>query len=122
MMSKIKYAVALFVLVSSIVGASLAQGTKSRTAPGAVKKVEAYLAKLDNAGYNGSLLVAVDGKPIISKGYGYSDVEGKIRNSPRTVFDTGSITKQFTAAAIMKLVMEKKLSVEDKVGEYFQNV
>ena len=46
----------------------------------------------------------------------------KLKNSPKTVSDIGSITKQFTAAAILKLEMQGKLSTDDKITKYFQNV
>jgi len=59
---------------------------------------------------------------VISRGYGYSDRENKIKNSPKTISDIGSITKQFTAAAILKLEMQGKLSTDDKITRYFQNV
>lgn len=121
-MTKINYTTALFLLLLSIVGASFAQNTSFRTTPKTVKNVEGYLEKLEKIGYNGSVLVALNGKPVISKGYGYSDVERRLKNSPKTIFDTGSITKQFTAAAILKLEMQGKLSTDDKITKYFQNV
>lgn len=86
------------------------------------RKIESYLEKLEKIGYSGAVLVAIDGKPVISRGYGYADVERKIRNSPATVFDIGSVTKQFTAAAILKLEMQGKLSTADKITKYFDGV
>ena len=117
-MTKIKYASVLFILFISIAGGAFAQAARPKT----VKKVDAYLSKLDKAGYSGSVLVAVGRRPVISKGYGFSDAEGRIKNSPETVSDIGSLTKQFTAAAILKLEMEGKLSTNDKIAKYFQNV
>ncbi len=109
--------IAIFIL--SAVCFSFAQ-----TTPGtrAVRKIEAYLEKLDKVGYSGTVLVALDGKPVISRGYGFSDEEQKVRNSAKTVSDIGSITKQFTAAAILTLEMQGKLSTNDKIAKYFQNV
>jgi CubicO group peptidase (beta-lactamase class C family) len=122
MMTKIKYAFTLMVLAFSTVAALLAQSPEARVSQDAVKRVEAYLAKLDKAEYTGTVMVAVDGKPVVSKGYGFSEAERRLRNSPRTIFDTGSVTKQFTAAAVLKLEMEGKLSTADKIGKYFPNV
>ncbi len=84
--------------------------------------VRAYLDTLEHEGFCGAILVEFRGKVVISEGYGYSNIEKKRKNSTRTVFDIGSITKQFTAAAIMKLEMEGKLSTEDMLSKYFKNV
>lgn len=111
-MTRIKFAITLLLICTAV---AVAQDRN-------IKKVEAYLAELEKMGYSGSVLVAIDGKPAISRGYGFSDREQKIRNSPKTVHDIGSITKQFTAAAIMKLEMRGKLSTNDKITKYFNNV
>lgn len=121
-MTKIKYTTVLFILFLSVAGVSFAQNTGFRATPKTVKNVEGYLEKLEKIGYSGSALVALNGKPVISRGFGYSDVERKLKNSPKTIFDIGSITKQFTAAAILKLEMQGKLSTGDKITKYFQNV
>jgi len=68
-----------------------------------VRTVRAYLDTLEQAGFSGSVLVEFHGNVVISEGYGYSDLLQRRRNPHRTVFDVGSITKQFTAAAIMKI-------------------
>ena len=120
-MTKTDHITALTILLLSIAGLSLAQNTGLRATPKTVKKVEDYLQKLDKIGYSGSVLIALNGKPVISRGYGYSDGERKLKNSPNTIFDIGSITKQFTAAAILKLEMQGKLSTDDKITKYFQN-
>src|SRR5215211_5063095 len=121
-MTKISCTTILLILFSSIVGVSFAQSTSFRVTTKIVKNVEAYLEKLEKIGYSGSVLIALDGKPLISRGYGYSDREAKAKNSPQTISDIGSITKQFTAAAILKLEMQGKLSTDDKITKYFQNV
>jgi CubicO group peptidase (beta-lactamase class C family) len=121
-MIRTKYASAVCLLLLLLAGSSFAQTKPFRPAPNTVKNVEAYLDKLEKAGYSGTALIAFNGKPVISRGYGYSDREQKIKNSPKTLFDIGSITKQFTAAAILKLEMQGKLSTDDKITKYFQNV
>jgi CubicO group peptidase (beta-lactamase class C family) len=121
-MTRINYITAIFILFLSIAGVSFAQNTSFRATPKTVKNVEGYLEKLEKIGYSGSALVALNGKPVISRGFGYSDIERKLKNSPKTIFDIGSITKQFTAAAILKLEMQGKLSTDDKITKYFQNV
>ena len=66
-----------------------------------------------------SLAVLKDGQPILIKGYGYANLEHKVRVTPETVFQSGSIGKQFTATAVMLLVEDGKLSFEDKISKYF---
>ena len=75
MMTKIKSAAVLMALFFSMAGASLAQVAGGRVGPRAVRRAEAYLAKLGAAGYSGTVSVTVGGKPVISKGFGYSDAE-----------------------------------------------
>lgn len=86
------------------------------------RKIENYLSELEKAGFNGSVLVENDGKLILSEGYGFCNVERQIKNSPATIFDIGSVTKQFTAAAILKLEMESRLSTNDKISVFFEDV
>ena len=86
------------------------------------EKIDRYLSELEKAGFYGSVLVEVNGEQIISKGYGYSNSEKQIDNSPATIFDIGSITKQFTSAAILKLEMQGRLSTYDKISIYFDDV
>lgn len=68
----------------------------------------------------GSVLVAKGGKTILEKGYGMADIELDVPNSPATKFRLGSITKQFTAAAILQLEEQGKLSVNDLACKYFE--
>jgi CubicO group peptidase (beta-lactamase class C family) len=69
--------------------------------------------------FNGAALVAKNGVILLNKGYGYRDATLKTPNDEHTIFQLGSITKQFTSAIILKLQEEKKLSVSDKLGKYF---
>ncbi|WP_298756812.1 serine hydrolase domain-containing protein [uncultured Psychroserpens sp.] len=87
-----------------------------------VNRIEAYLSKLEESGFSGSILFAKNDKVLINKGYGFSDRSKQIKNASQTVFDIGSITKQFTAAGILKLEMQGKLSVDDKITKYFDNI
>ena len=87
-----------------------------------IKKIEAYLLDLEKVGFSGSVLVEINNLKVISNGYGFRDKEKHIKNSSNTVFDIGSITKQFTAAAILKLEMQGKLSTSDKISKFFENI
>src|SRR5262245_10871641 len=56
---------------------------------------------------------SVDGKPVISKAYGMADLEHGVKNTADTIFEAGSVSKQFTAAAVLLLAREGKLSLDD---------
>jgi CubicO group peptidase (beta-lactamase class C family) len=83
-------------------------------------------AKLDHyltaSSYTGAAFVAKDGKIVLMKGYGLADREAKRPWGPDTLVSIGSITKQFTAAAILKLETEGKLKVEDPITKFFKDV
>lgn len=86
------------------------------------KQIETYITELEKVGFSGTVLVELDGKKVISRGYGFSDKANALKNTPSTIFGIGSITKQFTATAILKLEMQGKLTVNDKISKYFENV
>jgi len=65
-----------------------------------------------------SVLVSQNGDIIYQKGFGYADIEKKIPVTPDTKFKIGSISKQFTAVAILKLQEEGKIKTEDKLSKY----
>lgn len=81
-----------------------------------------YMKALEQRDFSGSVLVAYKGQILNSEGYGYANKDANIKNTVKTVFDIGSITKQFTAAGILKLEDQGKLKVSDKITKYFNNV
>ena len=66
-----------------------------------------------------SLAVIRDGKIIYAKGYGYANVEHQVPVKPETIFQSGSVGKQFTSMAVMLLVEEGKIGLDDKISKYF---
>jgi len=82
-------------------------------------RIDTYLTKSTENGFSGSALVAVEGQIILSKGYGWADRDGKIPNTSSTVFNIGSVTKQFTAAGILKLMEQGELNLSDKIARFF---
>lgn len=85
--------------------------------------IDKYLSQLAaENNFSGGLLIIKNGEKIFSKGYGWANKEKKIPFTPSTLASMGSITKAFTAAAIMKLTEQGKLSVNDKLKKYFPNV
>ncbi|HEU4930705.1 MAG TPA: serine hydrolase domain-containing protein, partial [Pyrinomonadaceae bacterium] len=69
-----------------------------------------------------SLAVLRKGKIVLLKSYGLANVEHQVPVKPETIFQSGSIGKQFTAAAVMILVQENKLSLDDRVSKYFPDL
>jgi CubicO group peptidase (beta-lactamase class C family) len=72
----------------------------------------------DYGQFNGSVLVAENGKVIYKKGLGMANMEWTIANQPDTKFRIGSVTKQFTAALILQLVEEGKIKLDGKITDY----
>jgi CubicO group peptidase (beta-lactamase class C family) len=81
--------------------------------------VDEVFADYTKAGSPGcALAVYRDGKIILTKGYGLANIEEHVPITPQSVFDIGSTSKQFTAASILLLEKQGKLSVNDDVREY----
>jgi len=82
-------------------------------------KLNTYLLDLqENHLMTGVALVARDDRIILARGYGFADKESKRANNLNTKFRIASLTKQFTAAAIMNLQAQGKLKVQDRACRY----
>lgn len=71
---------------------------------------------------NGSVLVAEQGRVLTDSGFGYANMELGVRNTPDTRFRVASVTKQFTAMAIMMLAESGPLNVADPISRYFDSL
>ena len=91
--------------------------TQSQELPQKIDSLLLSYAKINR--FNGTALVYKKGKVILEKGYGYQDIKNKITNTSNTIFQVGSITKQFTATVILKLAEDDKLTIQDKLTKYF---
>lgn len=69
-----------------------------------------------------SLTVVKYGRPTIVKGYGFANLEHKVPVKPETIFQSGSVGKQFTAAAVMLLVEDGKIKLDEKISKYLGEV
>ncbi len=69
-----------------------------------------------------SLAVVKNGKIVMVKGYGFSNIEHQVAVKPETIFQSGSVGKQFTATAVMMLVEEGKISLDEKISKYLGDV
>ncbi|BAU92317.1 beta-lactamase [Methylorubrum populi] len=72
--------------------------------------------------FSGVILVAKDGQPVFRRAYGLADREWEIPNTPRTHFRIGSLTKAFTAAAILKLAEAGRLGLDDPIRRWVPSV
>jgi CubicO group peptidase (beta-lactamase class C family) len=69
-----------------------------------------------------SLAVVKNGEVVLAKGYGFSNLEHQVPVKPATIFQSGSMGKQFTATAVMMLIEEGKVSLDEKISKYLGEV
>jgi CubicO group peptidase (beta-lactamase class C family) len=106
------------VIVGGLAGANAGGAEDKKTA--AVDEVFSDLAKGGSPGC--ALGVYRDGKVVYSKGYGLANIEEHVAITPQSVFDIGSTSKQFTAASILLLEKQGKLSISDDIRKYLPEV
>jgi CubicO group peptidase (beta-lactamase class C family) len=82
------------------------------------KSVDAIFSKWSTTTPGCAVGVAVGGKPVLMKAYGMADLEHDVPNTPETVFESGSVAKQFTAMAILLLAEDGRLSLDDQVRKH----
>ena len=82
-------------------------------------KIDDYInAFVEMNQFSGSVLVAKGNRLLLNEAYGYASYEFNIKNTPEVKFRTGSLTKGFTAVAILQLVENNKLKLNDKLSAY----
>jgi CubicO group peptidase (beta-lactamase class C family) len=97
----------------------LAVATESRAQDKKTAAVDEVFSDLTKAGSPGCALgVYRDGEIVYSKGYGLANLEENVAITPQSVFDIGSTSKQFTAASILLLEKQGKLSINDDIRKY----
>lgn len=69
-----------------------------------------------------SLAVVKNGQIVLAKGYGFANVEHQVAVKPETIFQSASVGKQFTATAVLMLVEEGKIKLDEKIGKYLGEV
>ena len=85
-------------------------------------RLKSYINECNKNGLSASVLVAKDGEILYSGGVGLRNKAENLPVTEETIFTTGSLTKQFTATAILKLQEEGKLSVNDPISEFFKSI
>lgn len=112
----LRYSYSLPILLTAFLAAP-ARGEVVKGPLGAA--LDRYVGELAGYGYSGSVLVAMHGEVILDKGYGLADRAHGTPFTADTLFDIASISKPFTAAAVLRLEMQGKLKVEDKLSRFF---
>jgi CubicO group peptidase (beta-lactamase class C family) len=85
-------------------------------------RIAAIVESQRRRGFSGAVLVAARGRPVFSRGVGLADRRRRIRITPRTIFDIGSITKPLTMAAALALVEDGRLKLSDRIGDLLPGV
>src|ERR1700744_2833978 len=111
--SMFKQLVACFIILFCVVPAS------AQT----VKKVDSLFSTLNKKGdFNGCVLVAENGQPVYKKAFGYANFDTRQPLNNQPMFELASVSKQFTAMAIMQLHQQKKLNYDDSLSKYFPQI
>ena len=111
----------IFSIIVLLLAGAISSASGKDKAP-VSNKIDNILKWEEQFGFNGSVLVVKDGKTILNKGYGFADKRYHFENSPKTAFFIASVSKPITALAVMKLVEEKKIALNDQLTRYFPNV
>src|SRR5688572_28205669 len=99
-------------LLAAFLLAGLASGAAGPTT------VDEVFAKYRSSTPGCAVGVAIGGKRVVIKGYGMADLEHDVPIGEETIFEAGSVAKQFTAAAVLLLARDGKLSIDDPVRQY----
>jgi CubicO group peptidase (beta-lactamase class C family) len=99
--------------------AAAAWGQKLTPPPEAAARVKQIFSRFDSTTSPGCAVgVSLNDEPVLTGAYGMADLEHDIAIRPETVFEAGSVSKQFTAMAVLLLVKDGKLSLDDNVRKY----
>ncbi len=108
-------AIAIAAAVAAATAASSTSGAQSAAASAEVDRV---FARWSAATPGCAVGVGVGGRPVLTRAYGMADLEHDVPNAADTIFEAGSVSKQFTAAALPLLAREGKLSLDDPARRY----
>jgi CubicO group peptidase (beta-lactamase class C family) len=96
----------------------VASSAQARQSAGADAGVDAIFARWTTATPGCAVGAAVNGEPVLQRAYGMADLEHDVANRPDTIFEAGSVSKQFTAAAVLLLARDGKVTLDDPVRKY----
>jgi CubicO group peptidase (beta-lactamase class C family) len=107
----------VILIFSCAISCASAQAQNASTTTAVTEYVKAEMQRQHIPGL--SLLVVRNGKTVRAQGFGLANVESQVPVKPETVFQSGSVGKQFTATAVMMLVEEGKIGLDDLLTKYF---
>lgn len=85
---------------------------------GVETQVDRVFAKWTSSTPGCAVGVSAAGRPALMRAYGMADLERDVANTPETIFESGSVAKQFTAAAVLLLARDGRLSLDDPVRKH----
>jgi CubicO group peptidase (beta-lactamase class C family) len=95
------------------------QPEQQRVSDGEVgRRIADFAARSESGGFTGAILAARKGKVVAAVGVGSADLNGKVPNTPATLFEIASAAKQFTAAAMLRLVQQGRVKLDDSIDLY----
>ena len=103
-------------LASAVADATDLAGRQSD--PSIASKVDQVFARWTEETPGCAVGVSAQGRSVLEKAYGLADLEHDVKNAADTIFEAGSVSKQFTAAAVLLLERDGKLSLDDEVRKY----
>jgi len=113
----------LSALIAGCAGTPVSSITEPASADSATaERVDALMRDYAGAGPGASLLVLRDGQPVLRRGYGLAVVEAGTAATPQTNYRLASISKQFTAAAVLLLAQDGKLGLDDPIKRWLPSL
>jgi len=109
--------VGLFALVAAADQPDSPVTARKKVGPMA-EAIHADLSRRAAGGFSGAIIVEIDGDVVLDAGYGWADRERRTPFTTSTIAQTGSLTKQFTAAAIVDLSRQRRLRLSDPISKY----
>ena len=108
----------LLALAIALLGAVALVRAQATLTPVDTAKVDAVFSRWTTSTPGCAVGVGIGGKSVLERAYGMADLEHDVANKADTIFEAGSVSKQFTAAAILLLAADGKLSIDDPVRKY----
>src|SRR6185295_18606503 len=109
----------VFAVVALLSTATWAQvPSKEKVVAGAERAFDKYTKAYVAPGPGCAAAVSLNGETVFEKAFGLAEIEHNVPNTAQTIFESGSVAKQFTAAAVVLLAQDGKLSIDDPVRKY----
>jgi CubicO group peptidase (beta-lactamase class C family) len=114
----VTFALAVSALAAVLAGSAPAERPRALVQGALGRRLDEVLRRYHEYGLSGTVLVAKDGTVVLHEGFGFADRDRRIPNGLDTLFEIASLTKTFTAAAVLRLEMAGRLSTDDRIEKY----